>query len=291
MAKALAEGDQVKVLVMGENARNRAEQLLLPNDNVEILDAKFGDIWVRDTGPIFLSDGRALRFLNNSWGNKYDLPFDDTIGDEIVALSDKEALRHDFILEGGAVEQDGEGTLLTTAQCLLNPNRNKGWTKEIAERALCEPFGVSKVIWVNEGLLNDHTDGHIDNIARFVAPGKVVCMKAFGNDDANADIYKAISATLRAATDAQGRKLDVIEIPSPGRIENEDGGPVPASHLNFVIGNKTVVVPTYGTASADEAVAALQKLFPNRKVVGVPSNEVLLGGGGSFHCITQQEPA
>ncbi len=289
MIRALAEADQVRVLVMGDEAEAAANTLIGVNPNVEIIQSKFGDIWLRDTGPIFTADGSALRFRNNGWGGKYSLEYDDTVGDHVAALSGKPVVEFDFILEGGAVDQDGEGTLLTTAQCILNPNRNKGWTKEIAEQKLCEAFGASKVIWIDEGLVNDHTDGHIDNIVHFVGPGKVACMSPYGADDPNAEILNRIAEALKNSTDAKGRKLEVIQLPSPGRVENEDGDVIPASHMNFLIGNKTVVVPLYGADSSDEAVAVIQKIFPHHKVVGL-SSTAILSGGGSFHCITQQEP-
>ena len=200
--------------------------------------------------------------------------------------------RFDFVLEGGAIDQDGEGTILTTRQTLLNPNRNN-WTREQAEAELARAFGAKKVIWIDEGLLNDHTDGHIDNIARFVAPGRVVCQAPAGPDDPNAGRLNAIADVLSAATDAAGRKLDVIRIPGAGLYHNALGEISPASHMNFIIANGIVVVPVYGTATEAAALAALQAVFPDRKVVGV-SSKGLLGageaGGGSFHCITQQEP-
>ena len=289
MVRALGETQPVHVLVNGDDAMKAAKELLGDLPNVKLFDAKFGDIWLRDTGPIFKSNGEALRFKNNGWGGKYDLEFDDVVGDFVAENAKANVERHDFILEGGAVDQDGEGTLLTTAQCVLNPNRNPGWTKDIAEAKLCEAFGASKVIWVDEGMTNDHTDGHIDNIVRFVAPGVVACMEAYGEDDPNAEIFEAIQNTLANATDAAGRKLKVVTIPSPGRYENEDGDVVPASHMNFIIGNDIVVMPTYGADSTEEAIAKLQGLFPTRKVVGL-SSEAVLTGGGSFHCITQQEP-
>ncbi|MGZ5822933.1 MAG: agmatine deiminase family protein, partial [Hyphomicrobium sp.] len=175
---------------------------------------------------------------------------------------------------------------------LLNPNRN-GWTKAQAEAALAEAFGASNVIWIDEGLRGDHTDGHIDNIARFVAPGRVVCQAPAGPDDPNAATLDAIARALSSATNAGGRRLEVVRIPGPGLYRNSLGEIAPASHMNFVIANGVVVVPVYGTPTQAAALEALQAVFPGRRVVGV-SSRGLLGcgeaGGGSFHCITQQEP-
>lgn len=286
-------GNRVRVLVNGEEAEASARAAL--GALAELVAARYGDIWLRDTGPIFARHGAervALRFATNSWGGKYDLPDDATVGDEVAQHADTPVLRFDFVLEGGAVDHDGEGTVLTTRQTLLNPNRN-GWSKPQAENALAEALGAKKIIWIDEGLKNDHTDGHIDNIARFVGPGRVVCQAPAGADDPNAETLDAIAATLAAATDAAGRRLEVIRIPGVGLYRNALGDVGPASHMNFIIANGVVVVPVYGTATADAAVAALQAVFRDREVVGVPSKGVLGAGGaggGSFHCITQQEP-
>ncbi|MGZ5915488.1 MAG: agmatine deiminase family protein, partial [Hyphomicrobium sp.] len=221
-----------------------------------------------------------------------DLPDDATVGDDIARLAGAAVRRFGFVLEGGAVDHDGAGTVLTTRQTLLNPNRN-GWTKAQAEAALAEAFGAGKVIWIDEGLRGDHTDGHIDNIARFVAPGRVVCQAPAGPDDPNAATLDAIARALSSATNAGGRRLEVVRIPGPGLYRNSLGEIAPASHMNFVIANGVVVVPVYGTPTQAAALEALQAVFPGRRVVGV-SSRGLLGcgeaGGGSFHCITQQEP-
>lgn len=293
LVRALSATNTVRVLVNGEEAERTAKTAI--GDCADVIAAKYGDIWLRDTGPIFAKNSRgkiALRFATNSWGGKYDLPDDATVGDDVARVSNTPVRRFAFVLEGGAVDQDGEGTILTTRQTLLNPNRN-GWTKEQAEAALSEAFGAKRVIWIDEGLANDHTDGHIDNIARFVAPGRVVCQAPSGPDDPNAATLNAIAATLEAATDQQGRKLDVVRIPGAGRYVNAVGEISPASHMNFIIANGVVVVPVYGTPTQDAALAALQAVFPDRKVIGVPSRGLLgcgEAGGGSFHCITQQEP-
>jgi agmatine deiminase len=290
MVRALADGgdgDKMRVLAHGREAEASAK--LAIGQSAEIIPAAFGDIWLRDTGPIFTNDGRALGFRFNGWGGKYILPHDEEVSARVALHAGADFKMHDFILEGGAIEMDGEGTLLTTRQCLLNPNRNPHWTEAGAERELQRALGVERVLWLDEGLANDHTDGHIDNLARFIAPGRVVCQAPFGKDDPNADVLEEIALALGGMTDAHGRKLEVVRIPGPGIVLDEDGDAVAASHMNFLIGNTTVVVPTY-SASAQAAVDALKPLFPGRKIIGLPSRAILTGGG-SFHCITQQEPA
>ncbi len=288
MVHALADGgagDKMRVLAHGREAEASAKLAL--GKSAEVLAGAFGDIWLRDTGPIFAPGGKAVGFRFNGWGGKYQLPHDEEVSARVALLAKAEYKRCDFILEGGAIEMDGEGALLTTRQCLLNPNRNPHWTEAGAEVELKRALGVEKVLWLDEGLANDHTDGHIDNLARFIAPGRVVCQAPFDRSDPNHDVLEEIALSLQAMRDARGRKLDVVRIPSPGLVEDEDGDAVPASHMNFIIGNKVVVVPVYSGAGED-AVKALADLFPDRKVVGLPSTAILTGGG-SFHCITQQE--
>ena len=293
LVRALSPSNRVRLLVAGEEAQGSARAEL--GNLAEIVPARYGDIWLRDTGPIFARTDRgavALRFRTNGWGGKFDLPDDAMVGDDIARASGTPIRKFDFVLEGGAIEQDGEGTILTTRQTLLNRNCN-GWTEAQAEAALREAFGAKKVIWIDQGLLNDHTDGHIDTLARFVGNGRVVCQSPEGAHDPNAAILNEIARNLETASDASGRKLQVIRIPSPGLVLDELGEASPASHVNFVIANGIVVVPTYGTPTGERAVEALQGVFPGRKVVGLPSRGVLgsgLAGGGSFHCITREEP-
>ncbi len=290
---ALAGTNRVRLLVNGEEAEATAKQAL--GDAAELLRARYGDIWLRDIGPIFAKGQGgtvALRFRTNSWGGKFDLPEDAETGGDVAKASGTRTREFGFVLEGGAVEHDGMGTVLTTRQTLLNQNRN-GWSKDEAERALREALGAKSIVWIDEGLTGDHTDGHVDNIARFVAPGRVVCQAPSGEDDPNAEVLEAIAASLEQARDAQGRKLDVVRIPGVGCLRNAHGEIAPASHLNFVIANGVVVVPVYGTPSQEAALAALAAVFPDRKVIGVPSHGLLGAGdagGGSFHCITVQEP-
>jgi agmatine deiminase len=290
LARALAEagGERVRLMVCGEAAVCAARRLC--GEAVEIVPGRFGDVWLRDTAPIFLGPS-AAGFRFNGWGGKYILAGDETVAEQTAGAAGVPLERHDFVLEGGALDHDGEGTALTTRECLLNPNRNRGWTEAVAEAALRRALGVRKVIWLDRGLLNDHTDGHVDNLARFVAPGVVAIPIAFGEDDPHAAVYEAAARALAGATDAAGRTLRVMRIPSPGRmILPGERLAAPASHMNFVIANRAVVAPIYDDRRAPMALEALRSLFPDREVIGLPSR-ALLTGGGAFHCITQQEPA
>ncbi|HEX5775722.1 MAG TPA: agmatine deiminase family protein [Caulobacteraceae bacterium] len=293
LARALAGpgAEQVRLMVCGDEAMAAAKTRLGGVDNIALVPGRFGDIWLRDTGPIFTLADEAAAFRFNGWGGKYELEGDDEVAEQIGQAEKASLTRHDFILEGGAIDHDGEGTVLTTRQCLLNPNRNPGWTEEAAEAALAASLGARKVLWLGDGLRNDHTDGHVDNLARFVAPGVVACPIGWGRGDPNARVYDETAQRLGAMTDAMGRKLTVMRVPSPGWIEGEDRQPIPASHMNFLIANRAVIAPLYDDARAGEfALEALAHLFPDREVIGLPSKAILTGGG-SFHCITQQVPA
>jgi agmatine deiminase len=289
-----ARGELLKIIVCDLAAQKQAE-LALAGLPVQFFIIRFGDIWLRDTAPIFVQNSKkqaiALQFDFNGWGGKYILEGDNNVSRFIAAQSGAELLSASpFIFEGGSVDSDGEGTLLTTDQCLLNENRNPSMDRiEIEEKMRL--LGARKIIWIKDGLLNDHTDGHIDTIARFVAPGKVVCMTAKDpGTDPNREVFKEIENTLRSATDAQGRNLEVHLIPSPGLILDEEDEVMPASYVNFYISNTSVIVPTYGSKYDEEAVHSLRKLFPDRKVIGLSARSILTGGG-AFHCITQQQPA
>jgi agmatine deiminase len=295
LARALAGpgGEQVRLMTGSPEGEADARAMLGDVAGIEIVPGAFGDIWLRDTGPIFTagSDGpRAQAFRFNGWGGKYALEHDDTVAAQIAQAAGAPLVAHDFILEGGAVDHDGEGTILTTGQCVLNFNRNSGWTDAKAQAAFAQAFGAKKVLWLGEGLANDHTDGHVDNLARFVAPGVVACPVAFGRGDPNAGAYDDAARRLAGMTDAAGRPIRVMRIPSPGWIDGADGKAAPASHMNFLIANAAVIVPIYAEQPGAFAMQALEHLFPGRQVIGLPSRAILTGGG-SFHCITQQEPA
>jgi agmatine deiminase len=278
---AVGKGEQVWLVAAHEGAAESA-RLLAPFANVIV--EPFGDIWLRDTGPIVLGSGkqrRAQGFGFNGWGGKYELEGDEDIGDRLASYAGFPFAKADWILEGGAIDGDGSGTVLTTEQCLLNPNRNTLTRDEVEQRLLAD-LGFERVVWLGSGLINDHTDGHVDNLARFVAPGRVAIPTAAKNDP-NEAVYKDAARRLADA------KLDVVTLPSPGRSTGEDGDIIPASYMNFYIGN-AVVVPQYGAANDRAAVDVVQALFPERVAIGLRADHILTGGG-SFHCISQQVPA
>lgn len=289
LALAGAGGEQVKLLACGDGV-TAASDRLSGTPGIEIIPADFGDIWLRDTGPIFLAPGTAAAFAFNGWGGKYRLAGDETVADQIAAAAGADLVRHTFVLEGGALDHDGEGACLTTRQCLTNPNRNRAWREGDAELALADALGVRKVIWLGDGLVNDHTDGHVDNLARFVAPGVVCCPMAFGADDPHAVAYDRAAAILANSTDAAGRRLTLVRVPSPGRIIDADHRSVPASHMNFLIANRAVIVPLYNERAGEMAMEALEMQFRSHSVIGLSARSLVNGGGG-FHCISQQEPA
>lgn len=285
-ASVVAEnGEEVRLLVRDEVNRARAAKLV--SSKVKLETRRYGDVWLRDTGPLVVSDGKgnlkAKRFGFNGWGGKYLMDGDQEIGEELARDAGLEVETGDWILEGGALDGDGTGLVATTEQCLLNPNRNPHLTRADLEMRLNRDLGYDRVLWLGEGLINDHTDGHVDNLARFVAPNVLALPRATGTDDPNAAIY----ADAKARAEAAG--VEVREVPSPGRVET-DGRIEPASYMNFAITSNLVVVPIYGTRHDEDGVAAIAELFPDRDTVGVMADAVL-AGGGSFHCSSQQMPA
>ena len=289
-ANAVADsGQEVRLIV--RNEANEARAKALCSAAVRIERRVYGDVWLRDTGPLVLSDGAGgrlgQRFGFNGWGGKYLMAGDETIGAELAVDAGLTVRTGDWVLEGGALDADGTGLVATTEQCLLNPNRNPHLSRADLEARLARDLGFARVLWLGDGLINDHTDGHVDNLARFVAPNVLAVPEATGKDDPNAAIY----ADARARAEAAGVK--VASVPSPGRVERatDSGARIePASYMNFVITNRLVVVPTYGTAHDAEGVAAIAALFAGRETVGILADAVL-AGGGSFHCSSQQMPA
>ena len=284
-ANAVAEtGQPVRLVVRDAANEMRARELI--GGGVTCERHAYGDIWLRDSGPLVVFDERsrrlARRFGFNGWGGKYQMEGDQEIGGTMAEAAGLPSDRMGWILEGGAIDTDGTGLVVTTEQCLLNPNRNPQLTRADIEARLREDLGFDRVLWLGDGLLGDHTDGHVDNLARFVAPGELAIPLASGPDDPNAAVY----ADARVRALAFGRR--VHDVPSPGRMD-EAGIVEPASYMNFAVCNGVVVVPTYGSYRDDEAVAAIGDLFPGRVAVGLRA-EAVLTGGGSFHCASQHAP-
>ena len=284
-ANAVAEsGQDVRLLVRDDANAARARQLV--SAKVTLEQRTYGDVWLRDTGPLVVFEGdtrAARRFGFNGWGGKYLMPGDQEIGAELARDAGLAITSSAMILEGGAVDGDGTGLVATTEQCLLNPNRNPHMTRAAIEAELAAQLGFAGVLWLGAGLINDHTDGHVDNLARFVGPNRLVVPEATGANDPNAAIY------ADAAARAQAFGVDVVRIPSPGLIMR-DGAIEPASYVNFAITSHLVVVPTFGSPHDADGVAAIAALFPDRDTIGLPGEAVLAGGGG-FHCASQQMPA
>ncbi len=253
--------------------------------------------WCRDHGPIFLvreRNGKRERAVvdwgYNAWGGKYP-PFDldDAVPQHIARLRGLPLFSPGIVMEGGSIEVNGCGTLLTTEACLLNPNRNPHLNKSQIEQHLRDFLGVTNILWLGDGIVGDDTDGHIDDLTRFVNPTTVVTVVEADPQDVNYEILQDNLRRLRGLKDQDGRPLRVVELPMPGVIEH-DGQRLPASYANFYIANQLVLVPTYRAANDAAALAILQREFPDRRVLGVDSSE-LIWGLGSFHCISQQEPA
>jgi len=265
-------------------------------DGVEPLEMPIDDCWLRDNGPIFVRNERGevalVHFGFNSWGEKY-LPYDaDARLPELLASHfGVRRYRAPFVLEGGSFFVDGEGTLLTTEQCLLHPNRNPSMSREEIEEGLRAFLGVDVVIWLPHGLVEDRdTDGHIDGLAQYIRPGVVMLAVASGPDDPNADRFDEDRTALANTRDAAGRALGVLDGPVNSWADVEGVGPVVIPYMNHYLANGAVIVPVGGGPQDEPALDLLGKAYPDREVVGVPGALISFGGGGP-HCITQQVPS
>ena len=312
VAAAIAEHEEVTVAVntdQYENARH-----MLP-EKVRVIEIANDDAWARDCGPTFVTDGTEVRGINwgfNAWGGLVDglyFPWDK---DDALARKFCESERLDifnvdnFILEGGSIHSDGQGTILTTEECLLCPGRYPHMSKKEIEQVLCHQLGGEKVIWLKRGIYNDETNGHVDNICCFAAPGEVILAWTEDENDPQYEISQENLRILEKATDAQGRKLKVHKmlLPKPvlisaeesqgvdavnGTLPRMEGDRLAASYVNFYFCNNGVVYPRFNDANDDKAAELLKKLYPEREVIGIYAREILLGGG-NIHCITQQIP-
>ncbi len=313
VAAAIAASEPVTMAV--SPAQLERARSLLPA-SVRVVEIESDDAWMRDIGPTFVVDGsggrRGVDWRFNAWGghegglySSWDR--DDRVAARVLEVEGADRYRAPLVLEGGAIHSDGEGTVLTTEECLLNPNRNPELSRERIERLLLEYLGAEKVVWLGAGVYADETDGHVDNLACFARPGVVLLTWSEDESDPQHGISRDALARLEATTDARGRRFEVIELPSPGPLlttaaeaagieaaagtqPRRAGDRLAASYVNFYLGNSRLVMPLLDERHDERAAAILQGCFPEREVVGVPTREILLGGG-NVHCITQQIPA
>jgi agmatine deiminase len=300
MARELAHGELVRISVNDQSMEREARTVLdaagVPRERVRFHRIPTDDAWVRDHGPMFVvRDSGARRELAivdwgyNAWGGKYPpYALDDVVPSCVGAELELPVFHPGIVMEGGSLDVNGRGSLLTTESCLLNPNRNPHLSRPEIERYLCDYLGVRRVLWLGDGIAGDDTDGHVDDLARFVAPDTVVTVVEDDPDDVNFKPLQDNLHRLETMTADDGRPLRVHRLPMPDPVEYE-GQRLPASYANFYIGNDVVLLPQFGCAADRRAHAILQTLFPELRVVGVDATD-LVWGLGAFHCLTQQQP-
>jgi agmatine deiminase len=299
MIRGLVKGEKVRLLVadasVEKDVRERLERSDVDSGQVVFHRIAAVDVWMRDYSPTFVvkRGEKPLAFVDwifNAWGEKYR-PYmaDDGVARDIARLLDIPAFEAGVVLEGGSIDVNGEGICLTTEQCLLNRNRNPHLSRAQIEQVLKDYLGVSQVIWLGDGIAGDDTDGHIDDIARFVNPTTVVCVVENDETDENYACLRENHDRLLSARDQNRSKLEVVTLPMPGKIAAA-GARLPASYANFYIGNAVVLVPVFGHSNDAVALGTLRELFPEREVIGIRCNP-LVEGLGTIHCVTQQEPA
>ncbi|MDB5003502.1 MAG: agmatine deiminase [Mucilaginibacter sp.] len=296
--KVLTEGELVRINVKDEQMAAFAKQQLqlvgADLSKIEFFEFATNDAWCRDHGPAFLinPDTKQKAIVDwgyNAWGGKYP-PFDldDVIPTKIGNHYGLPVFHPGIVMEGGSVDFNGAGTILTTTACLLNPNRNPHLNQQQIEEYLYNYYGAEQILWLGDGIVGDDTDGHIDDITRFVNESTVVTVVEENKHDDNYHLLQENLSALKTMRLLNGKQLDIIELPMPDPVIYDDQR-LPASYANFYIGNAAVVVPTYRCANDDRALEILQGCFPDRKVVGIDSTDIIWGLG-SFHCLSQQEP-
>ncbi len=297
--KKVAEGEKVNINIVDEAMKIKAVSLLeiagADLTNIQFFFHPTNDAWCRDHGPAFLVNPAAqqkkiiVKWNYNAWGEKYpphDL--DNQIPFLIGKHCDLPVISAGIVMEGGSVDFNGKGTVLTTTSCLLNPNRNPQLSQKQIEERLCQYYGVNHILWLGDGIAGDDTDGHIDDITRFVNADTVVTVVEENKRDDNYEPLRENVKRLKASRLENGRPLNIVELPMPAPVIYE-GQRLPASYANFYIANKYVVAPTYRDRQDDKALTLLQQCFPNRRVIGLDSGDIIWGLG-SFHCLSQQEP-
>lgn len=301
MMKALTTSEKVYLLVNDEKEREAVEKKArtrgIKIQNLIFFVIPTADAWIRDYGPNFIWKDAAgkkeiagVKWRFNAWGAKYEsLMLDDRVGDELVKRLSMSVYRPELILEGGSIDTNGLGTCLTTEQCLLNPNRNRGVSRSEIEKALRDYLGFTHLIWLGEGIEGDDTDGHIDDIARFVNPTTVVAAQEENQNDKNFEPLQENLKTLQGAKDQDGKRLNVVTLPMPDRID-ASWGRLPASYMNFYIGNNVVLAPVFGHKKDLKALDILKDLFPKRTIAGIRCEDLVMGMG-AIHCVSREMPA
>jgi agmatine deiminase len=313
VAEAIA-GSEPVTMVVSDTQFEHCRSVLPPS--VRVVEISTDDAWIRDMGPTFLVDGkggrRGVDWRFNAWGGLegglyFPWDRDDRVAAKVLEIEGADRYEAPLVLEGGSIHVDGEGTVMATEECLLNHNRNPELSREQIEAHLRDYLGAEQVLWLGQGVFNDETDGHVDNIACFARPGVVLLTWTEEESDPQHAISRDARERLEAATDARGRSLEVVPLPSPGPVTiaadeaagvdavagtlpRRPGDRLAASYVNFYLGTSRVVLPLLDERHDDEAADILRSVFPDREVVGVPAREILLGGG-NIHCITQQVPA
>lgn len=292
VAKAIARFEPVTMIA---NPTAVAEVSIKCGSGVAALPMEHDDSWLRDSGPTFLVDGKGglagVDWTFNAWGERFQ-PYDKDarVAAGILAHVDARRYASELVTEGGALNGDGEGTLLAVRGALVNDNRNPARSEREIEEMLCACTGVRKVLWLPGGLVDDDTDGHVDNVACFIGPGRVLALSTDDIDDDNYEPLQANLEVLRSASDALGRPLEVVEVRQPKPHFGDDGRRLALSYVNFHFANGGIVLPSFDDSADDRAFDLFAQLFPDRKIVQVPAIDILHGGGG-IHCITQPQPA
>lgn len=302
---AIHDSEKVELLVLNEEMKKKAEEKLrsagIKMEKISFRVVEYLGGWMRDCGGLWVKDSAGkpaiVDFSFNSWGNKFpDVQVDAHLPEKVSSWLNIPLFKVEAVIEGGAVDINGAGLCLTTEQCLLNENRNLGKTKRDLEKYLADYLGIKKTIWLYEGLVNDHTDGHIDELARFVGPNKIVCAYEEDPKDENYAILKNNYETLLAARNLQDQPFEIVKLPMPhvyfkdAAVGLQEQAKAPASYTNFYIGNKVILASVFNDPNDSKALEILQSCFPNRKIIGIDCSD-LIYGGGAIHCMTQQQPA
>ena len=298
VVKEVSQHQTVKILVDDEKQKQQVTNYLhkrgIHTDNMQFFEIPTMDVWIRDYGPTFLLNSKGqkayTKWTFNAWGGKYEELFLDNnvFAAGIPEQKEVKQFNAGIVMEGGSIDVNGAGCVLTTKQCLLNKNRNPKLTQKQIEQKLTDYLSVEKVLWLNEGIVGDDTDGHVDDIARFISEDTIAYAIEYNTKDDNFKYLSENEKLLKEMTDVHGKKFKLVPIEMPPAMYYGKRR-IPASHLNFLITNKVVLVPTFGTQSDKKAIDTLQKHFPERKVIGIPSKEWAVGFG-AVHCSTQQEP-